>query len=136
MDYTRQNRDAKVSSTFVLVVEDDPAIRIVFEHMITSLGCVVHSVASGSAALEELRRQSFNIIVLDSHLQDMHGSLIARAVRENPELAGTRIIAACSDDSSVNRRLMMDAGADVFTVKPVLPDEIVSLIGLMLNWHA
>ncbi len=100
---------------FVLVVEDDPAIR---SALIRSLGERGHAVASAADAMSGLREaveSRPDLVVLDLGLPDLDGTemlRMLRAVSQVPVIVAT----ARDDDQSVVRAL--DAGADDYVVKP------------------
>ena len=112
----------------VLIVEDDPVTRMIDAHLIARLGCVAHGAATAREALEQLQRHTFDLILLDSHLPDMHGAEIARAVRADVRTAAVPIIAVSSDDSAPNILLLREAGVDEIAVKPLAPDQLRNLV--------
>jgi DNA-binding response OmpR family regulator len=100
---------------FVLVVEDDPAIR---RAVIRSLGDLGHAVASAPDAMSGLRAavdEQPDIVVLDLGLPDLDGTQLLRMLRA---VSAVPVIVATArdDDTSVVRAL--DAGADDYVTKP------------------
>ena len=76
----------------ILLVEDDPMIRISTTDMLEDLGHSVTEAANGNNALELLDKSRFDVIVTDLALPDMRGDEIAsRAVKQQP---GLRVIFA------------------------------------------
>ena len=57
----------------VLVVDDDAAVRRAYEHALSSLHCLVRSVATMDEALELVRRQSIEVVIVDYRLGDTNG---------------------------------------------------------------
>jgi CheY-like chemotaxis protein/HAMP domain-containing protein len=71
----------------VLVVEDEPAMRRETVRIIGNGNVKVHEVATGGEALEALRRQRYQLMVLDLGLPDIPGlELLKRMADEMPEL--------------------------------------------------
>ena len=73
----------------MLVVDDNEMSRIVLSEMLTGMTFSVKDVASGKAALEEIRSaadadQPYDVILLDWQMPEMDGIETARAIRELP----------------------------------------------------
>ena len=72
----------KGSAGVILVVEDDPAVRMVIELAVESDGLVVHGEGNGRRALQWIEENQPAIVVLDLDLPGVNGAEIAAAVRE------------------------------------------------------
>jgi two-component system KDP operon response regulator KdpE len=70
-----------VTSSPVLVVEDDAAVRRTLERACRFSGRAVVAVDSGAAALSWLRDHAPSLVVLDVHLPDMNGLEVLRTLR-------------------------------------------------------
>ena len=57
----------------ILIVEDDPAFRQVVESILQTAGFLTTSVGDGSAALELIGSESFDLVLLDIWLPKMNG---------------------------------------------------------------
>jgi two-component system sensor histidine kinase/response regulator len=73
----------------LLVVDDNEMSRIVLSEMLTGMTFIVKDVASGKAALEEIRSasdagQPYDVVLLDWQMPGMDGIETARAIRELP----------------------------------------------------
>lgn len=71
----------KGSAGTILVVEDDPAVRMVIELAVESDGLSVHGEGNGRRALDWLEKNQPAIVVLDLDLPGVNGAEIAQAVR-------------------------------------------------------
>jgi DNA-binding response OmpR family regulator len=67
-----------------LVVEDDPDIVELLVHYLTRDGFSVDAVADGKKALERIRTESYQILVLDLQLPGMDGLALCAEVRREP----------------------------------------------------
>lgn len=99
----------------VLLVEDDPAIRISLTRALTAKGHVVASVPHGAAALSSVVRDQPDLVVLDLGLPDIDGAKVLDMLRGVTDIPV--IIATARDDEREIVRLL-DAGADDYLVKP------------------
>jgi DNA-binding response OmpR family regulator len=69
----------------VLVVEDTDEIRELVRTVLTKAGFDVRAVASGAECLDEVRKQTPDLIVLDLGLPDADGTEVCRQVRAETE---------------------------------------------------
>lgn len=75
----------------ILIVDDEPANRLLFLTLLQYAGHDVFEAGDGSAALEQARRIHPDLIVADLYLPGMHGTQLVKALRADPETARTRI---------------------------------------------
>ena len=118
----------------VLIVEDDLEIVELLTDVLVSDGRFeIKSADSGYKA--GLLTQKFrpDVLILDYLLPDINGSVVCKTVRDNPDLADTRIIIVSGviDKNEVNR-LLAD-GADEFIRKPFDVDHLLNRICVLLG---
>jgi DNA-binding response OmpR family regulator len=66
----------------ILLVDDTPELRKTIERLLTGAGHAVTSAENGAAALRELDRATFDVIVTDIVMPDMEGLELIRKVRK------------------------------------------------------
>jgi DNA-binding response OmpR family regulator len=71
--------------------------------------------------MENIRSAKPDILLIDIYLGDHNGLDIVRQLRKMPDLDGIRIIMASGIDK---REECLAAGADVFLLKPYMPNEL------------
>ncbi|ABM03531.1 response regulator receiver protein [Psychromonas ingrahamii 37] len=64
-----------------LIVDDEPGIAWVMEHILRSQGYTVVSVQTGDEALNAVKEQDFRLIFMDAKLPDIEGLVLARKLR-------------------------------------------------------
>lgn len=100
----------------VLLVEDE----IVFQTIIADYLDGTYNltiVDSGQDAIAKIGEEDFNLLIVDLHLPDMHGTdIIRRAAQLAPESA---ILVLTSDTTPETIQTTIQAGADSYVVKPV-----------------
>ncbi len=118
----------------VLIVEDDPEIVDLISDLLTRDGRF-ETKATDSGYEAGLLTQKFrpHVLILDYLLPDINGSVVCKTVRDNPDLADTRIIIVSGViDKNVVNRLLAD-GADEFIRKPFDVDHLLKRICVLLG---
>ena len=118
-------------SSRLLVVDDDASIRSVLGRSLPYEGFDVTSAADGHAALEVLREQTVDCLILDIGMPGIDGLEVCRRLRE----AGDRtpIILLTAYDGVGDRAGGLEAGADDYLVKPFALEELVERIRALLR---
>ena len=109
----------------ILVVDDEPQLRRVMRAALTKQGYIVGDVRSGEAALEKLREERFDLIILDRNMPGMGWVEACRAIRENSDIG---IIMLTIRKSEEDRIEALDAGADDYITKPFSMPELFARI--------
>jgi CheY-like chemotaxis protein len=82
----------------VLVVDDEPSVRSLFEEALTESGHSVAVAENGAEALDQLRDGSLPCVVLtDVRMPRMDGFELSRAVADDPQLASIPIVVLTGD---------------------------------------
>lgn len=110
----------------ILVVEDDPAIRQLFEQVMVGAGFACAACESGEAAVELAAGANFSAAVVDLELPGIDGVELARrlkAAHSGDPLFPVIVVSGATDPSARVRALT--AGCDDFLAKPVDIQELV-----------
>lgn len=102
----------------ILVVEDEDNIAIALDYLIRREGYAQTRTATGAGAVDLIRRLRPDLVLLDVMLPEVSGYEICQAVRQDPELAGVRILMMTARGSAIERRKGLAMGADGFISKP------------------
>ncbi len=120
----------------ILVVEDDEDQREVVGIHLRAAGFEPIPVPTGDAALAAARQHRPHLVLLDANLPGMDGYGVCRALKADPDLAGTPVVfmtvRAHIDDKAVGLML----GADDYLTKPLDPMELVLRIHVLLRRKA
>jgi signal transduction histidine kinase/DNA-binding response OmpR family regulator len=121
----------------VLVVDDNATNRRIVEEMLASWTMQPTSASDATSALEALRGAAadgapFRVVITDALMPGTDGFELARGIRADPQLAGTRVIMLTSAGPTEHTRAR-EAGVAAYLTKPVkhsdLLDAIVSALG-------
>ena len=102
----------------VLIVDDDPAIRRVVSALLDLDEYGLLEAADGQAALEVVKVERPDLVILDLTMPRLDGLRACQALRSDPDLAGTRVLVLTGRDQPDDKAAARDAGADGYLVKP------------------
>jgi two-component system, OmpR family, catabolic regulation response regulator CreB len=114
----------------VLVVEDEAAIADTVLYALRSEGYAAHHCPLGSRALQWLREERVDVVVLDVGLPDMSGFEVCRALRAFSEVP---VIFLTARNDEIDRVLGLELGADDYMAKPFSPRELVARVRARLR---
>lgn len=117
----------------ILVADDEPDIRFLYEMWLTRRGFDVIVVTSGDATIEAVSNlENIDLVLLDVLMPGVNGIDVCRWIRtcERPRLPVVMLSALSRPDDVAAG---IEAGADVYLQKPTDPDEIVSVIRSLLE---
>jgi len=102
----------------IAILDDDPSQLEFATQSLSPAGHTCHTFSEGGALIRELRRESFDLIVLDWNVTDMQGDEVLAWVRKHcNETLPVLFMTSRSRESDIVSAL--NAGADDYVVKPV-----------------
>lgn len=110
----------------VLIVDDNAVNRRLPEIIMTQLGHQTQQADNGKTALEMLRSNPVDCVLLDISMPEMSGEEVCRAVRQDDALKHLYIIAYTAHAMSEERSAIMVHGFDDLLIKPVSKASMVS----------
>ncbi|MCW2243273.1 response regulator transcription factor [Azospirillum canadense] len=110
----------------VLVVDDEPPIRRFLRTSLTAQGYDVTEAEDGAKALEEMRRRTPDLLVLDLGLPVIDGLEVIRRLRSDGVTAPIIVLSSRVDEAGKVEAL--DLGADDYVTKPFGMDELLARI--------
>jgi two-component system KDP operon response regulator KdpE len=119
-----------MSTATILVVDDEPQIRRVMRTSLSTNGYAVIEARSGEEALELLRKERPDLILLDLNMAGIGGLQTCREIREQSDVA---IIMLTVRNTENDKVLALDAGADDYVAKPFSMEELFARIRAALR---
>ncbi len=112
-----------IENRTILLIDDEPQIRRVLRTSLGSKGARVLDVSSGEEAIELLRRETVDLILLDLNMPGMGGLAACHAIRSAWDVP---IIIVSVRESDQDKVQALDAGADDYVSKPFSFDELMA----------
>jgi signal transduction histidine kinase/CheY-like chemotaxis protein/HPt (histidine-containing phosphotransfer) domain-containing protein len=112
----------------ILIAEDNDANRELMTELLKTRGHTVVAVGDGREALAALKRQGFDVLLMDEEMPRMNGIEAARAIRsaEASSSSGKHltIIGITGNSTEDDEKRLLGAGMDAFFPKPVRMDTL------------
>lgn len=115
----------------ILVVEDERAIRDLIQESLALAGLHAEVAGDGLDALNLLRRNRFDLLVLDLNLPKLDGLSLLQKLRGEGDVTPVLILSARSDRTDVTGGLR--SGADDYLTKPFGVEELVLRVKAILR---
>ncbi|WP_420994002.1 response regulator [Cupriavidus sp. 30B13] len=114
----------------ILVIEDEAAIADTILYALSTDGMAVAHCALGGAALERLRAQVPDLVILDVGLPDINGFEVCRTLRTFSDVP---VIFLTARNEEIDRIVGLEIGADDYVVKPFSPRELAARVRVILR---
>lgn len=117
----------------ILVVEDDEVNLMIAEHILQKAGYEVRSVNNGEAAIDAVRAERFDMILMDIEMPIMSGLEATPHIRTLTEDTPLPIIALTAHSLPEKLAQISEAGLDGYILKPFDGDKFSEIAGPFLN---
>lgn len=114
----------------ILVVEDDAALARVLKDSLTFAGFAVECVGDGDAALQRIRTEHPDLILLDIMLPRQNGFELCSVIRQGGRHP---VIMLTAREQKADKVRGLNAGADDYVTKPFHPEELLARIKAVLR---
>jgi len=118
----------KRQQTKVMIVDDDPVVRILISEYLGSHGYKVLIAEGGQECLDNLKKDLPDIIVLDLLMPDMNGMQVLKSIRENPRTAGMHVVMLSANSEILSIAAGQDFQADSYIQKPFELSKVIQTI--------
>jgi two-component system KDP operon response regulator KdpE len=119
-----------MNSGKIMVVDDDPQIRRVLRTALVAQGYEAIDARNGEEALDMLKEQKADLVILDVNMPGMNGLETCRAMRSFTEVP---IVMLTVRDAESDKVEALDAGADDYVTKPFGSPELLARIRAALR---
>ena len=121
-------------SARILLVEDDPLSQELLKGVLESQGYCVETAADGFAAVAMLRRQRYDLALVDYHLPDLDGYASGRLLRDLATGEDrTKLVAVTADQKGLVARSGVEGVFDAVLPKPIDPLALFNFVQNLLR---
>lgn len=117
----------------VLLVDDNPTNLDVLARVLRSSSHRVRTVTSGQLALDAMRRQPPEIVLLDIAMPGMDGYQACARMKEDPLLAGIPVLFISAMDDPLNKVKAFETGGRDYVTKPFAAEEVLARVEHHVN---
>jgi DNA-binding response OmpR family regulator len=115
----------------IAVLDDDPAHNELIAEVLSRAGHDLVLFERGEAALRDLRRQTFDLLLLDWNMPGLDGMEVLAQLKLIPSPPPVLLITSRSEEADIVRGL--GAGADDYVVKPIQPAVLEARVAALLR---
>ena len=112
----------------ILVVDDDELVRLALEELLMPEGYEIHTASSGREALDKIKENIYDLLMLDIIMPEMDGIELCRKIREKDDYSEVPIVFLTAKSREEDRSVGLEAGANLFLSKPISPEKLLTLI--------
>ncbi|HYK57550.1 MAG TPA: response regulator, partial [Flavisolibacter sp.] len=128
MAQSKIKMDGKVAT--ILVVDDDDSIRSLLNQELSDAGYLIDQAVNGKEALEKIRRNRPDLIILDVMMPEMNGFDVAAILKNDPQTMDIPIIVlSIVQDKSRGYRI----GVDRYLTKPIDTTQLFTEVNMLLE---
>lgn len=118
----------------ILIVEDDTSIYNIYATELKIKGYDVENVTDGMKAMEAIKDQAPNLVLLDLMLPGKNGLEILQEMKENEETSGIKVVMLTNYGDDENVKKALEYGAEDFMLKyNIVPSELSAKVSLLLG---
>ena len=112
----------------VLIVDDEPAIRNILARIISGKGHQAHTVPNGKAALTELGKNAYDLLIVDLKMFGLSGRKLYETLSEkNPDTA-SKIVFITGDTMTQETNDFLTSSGRPYLAKPFSPTDIIDIV--------
>lgn len=121
----------------ILNVDDYDAVRYTRSSILKKAGFQIVEASNGQQALEMVRREQPDLVILDVHMPGMNGYEVAQAIKSDADTARVMVLQMSATFSKPHDRAhSLDIGADSFLIEPTEPEELIATVKALLRLSA
>ncbi len=117
----------------VLVTEDSPIVLNVHSTLLKSAGYEVTEAENNYVAMEKALADNFDLMVIDINTPKMDGYSFCKEIRAQPKYKDVPIMVVTTEADPDDKVRGLEAGANLFLVKPVKTDDFIEQANKLLG---
>jgi DNA-binding response OmpR family regulator len=122
-----------MTQKMILIVDDDPDVRVGLQVRLNANHYDVALAADGATSIIEARKHKPDLILLDLGLPAGDGFSVLERLKVNDSLSSIPVVVLSGRDRVGNRDRALKAGAKAYLQKPMSNEKLLELIRLILD---
>lgn len=118
----------------ILVVDDSPTVRSLHSFILKSRQYEVVPASNGVEAIEKLySNKDIVLAIVDINMPKMDGIQFVKIIRQEEEYRDLPVIMVTSEEEEQDRKKGIEAGANIYMIKPTQPEALVMHVKMLLG---
>ena len=118
---------------YILLVEDNELNSEIAAEILNEYGFLVDTAENGAEAVEKVKNSkpgNYDLVLMDVQMPVMNGYEATKQIRalDNPALAGITILAMTANAFDEDKKKALECGMDGFLSKPIVIEELISIL--------
>jgi twitching motility two-component system response regulator PilG len=117
----------------ILIVEDEVSLLKLESILLTTRGYKVSGVTDGLKALEEIKKDMPDLVLLDIMIPGIDGFEVCRRIKADPVTTNLPVVMLTAKKSTADQTRGVEAGADAYITKPFKSAKIIEIVEELLR---
>lgn len=117
----------------ILIVDDEKDIVDLIAYNLEKEGFTTAKAYDGESALQFIKKQKPDLIILDLMLPKLNGLDVCKSVRREPDISALPIIMLTAKSDEVDKIIGLEVGADDYVTKPFSVKELIARVRSILR---
>ena len=117
----------------ILIIDDSPIVRNLHAIMLKSAGFFTEDAENGFDALEKAMKSDYDLMIVDINMPKMDGFEFCREMRRSDRYRDIPLLIVSTESEAEDKMKGFKAGANLYLVKPVKPNELIENVNLLLS---
>jgi len=117
----------------ILVVEDEESLLKLESILLSSKGYSVTGVMDGRSALEEVKANKPDLVILDLMLPEIDGFEVCRQIKEDPDVRHIPVLILTAKKNVQDMARGQQVGCDAYITKPFKSAKVLDMVHELLN---
>ncbi|MEZ5863822.1 MAG: response regulator [Geminicoccaceae bacterium] len=122
-----------MAANTILVVDDEPGIRLYLKRLLGTDGFTVQTAADGDAALASIEAEPPDLVLLDVMVGGRDGYEICETIKRDPHKRAIKVCMLSAKSRAIEIEKGMALGADAYLTKPFSMDELRATVRDLLG---
>jgi CheY-like chemotaxis protein len=118
----------------ILLIDDEEDIRGLLKELLTAEGYEVKEASNGKDGLSLMKKQKFDLVVIDFFMPGMSGREVAENRKKDPSIKGTKFMfLTVAEFGAKGQEELKKLGAKAYMKKPMDNDEFISQVNKLVK---